>query len=356
MQLRRAILFYSHINKRNEHLDDGLRSRNHSTMANLIAQGPGAIDPVGTYAVKHTVVDFNRTAWSYRNCKMVFDHPHTVKTLDMSKPCCMYALLKLTPGLYLCRVRSRSPQPNCRLELLEKDVYTHAQTCRSGCMCHSVTDLQLMVAVDTNMELRITFTTPVERRVPSFDRMEVRVKQHLVMPLRVPRVCAGSREPHPVRYNLSDMKCILQKVLYAVHWMEELETNIDQLIQLVTNPLWDIYDPTNAHEYEHLVQEVQTAIVETLPRTFVTSSFRYTVRLFTSMRFPLISQTLVTELSNCFRTEQIDHDRVASVLRQSLRYINFLLVEFAEFKQQLTETITKLGPKQEKFDVVTVTV
>jgi hypothetical protein len=327
-------------------------------MAHIIAQQVGAVDPIGTYSVKHTTVDFRTTAWSYENCKMVFDHPHTVRTLDLRKPCYMYAMLKFTPGLYLCRVNSVSHQPNCKLELLERaSDESRAVQRRNGCMCHSVADLRVLLAVDTNVELRVTFTTQVDRRVPSFGSMEVRVKQHICMPLRVAKVCGGSSKKHVVRYDLPDMQFILKKVLYGIHWLESLEADVDALIQLVTNPLWDVREPSSAHEYAHLVQEIQSAIVDRLPLTFVTGSFRYTVQVFNrDMRFPLISQTLVTELARCVRTDTLDQEAIAAVLRQSLRYINFMLVEFAEFKQQLTTTITSLGPAEERTSTVVIAV
>lgn len=329
----------------------------------IITQGPGAVDLIGTYDVKHTTVDFASTAWTYHNCKMVFDHPYTVRTLDLQKPCYMYALLKLSPGLYLFRVNSNSYQPNCKLELMERDAadgdgYGDAKAPhrQQSCMCHARTDLRALMVVDTNVEMRLTFTTRVDRRVPSFKNMEVRIKQHIVMPLRPGKVGCGSSTKYPVRYNLPDMQFILKKVLYAINWFETLESDIDQLIQLVANPLWDISDPTSAYEYAHLTQEIESSIVDKLPHTFVTSSFRYTVRMFTHMRFPLISQTLITELTSCFRKKDVDQDAVAAVLRQSLRYINFMLVEFSEFKQQLADKITALRPEDEKLSVVTVTV
>ena len=326
-------------------------------MSKLIAHGPGAIDPVATYAVKHTTVDFASSAWSFENCKMVFDHPYTVKTLDMRKPCHMYALLKLSPGLYLFRVKCHSNQPNCKLALIARDRPDDIENPAShSCMCHSVTDLKMLLVVDTNVELRLSFTSRVDRRVPSFTCLEVRTKQHIVMPLRVAKVRGGNCHKCPVKYNLLDMQFILKKVLSTIHWLEALESDIDQLIQLVANPLWDITDATSAHEYEHLAAEIETAVVERLPHTFVTNSFRYAVRMFTSMRFPLISQTLITELTRCFRQRTVDHDATAAILRQSLRYVNFMLVEFAEFKQQLADKITSLRPDDERTSMVTITV
>jgi hypothetical protein len=330
-------------------------------MSNIISSSPGAIDPLATYAVKHTTVDFASTAWSFENCKMVFDHPYTVKTLDLRKPCYMYALLKLSPGLYLFRVKCNSNQPNCKLELIERDQSEdigHPDGCRAShsCMCHSVTDLKKLLVVDTNIELRLSFTSRVDRRPPTFACMEVRTKQHIVMPLRVTKVRGGNCQKCPVKYNLLDMQFILKKVLYTIHWLETLESDIDQLIQLVANPLWDINDATSAHEYGHLATEIESAIVERLPHTFVTNSFRYAVRMFTNMRFPLISQTLVTELTRCFRQETVDQDATAIVLRQSLRYVNFMLVEFAEFKQQMADKITSLRPEDERSSMITITV
>ena len=74
------------------------------------------------------------------------------------------------------------------------------------------------------------------------------------------------------------------------------------------------------------------------------------------VRIPLISQTLVIELTKCFRHKTLNIQAVSTVLRQSLKYINFLLIDFTEFKCNLSDKITSMCPDDIQTSTLTITV
>jgi hypothetical protein len=336
---------------------------------NVIAQTPHAINLLATNDVKHISVDFNSTAWAYCNCKMIYDTPYTVKTLQLGAESYMYAILKFSPGLYLCRVISNCPDDNhvanCRLEMLERHITPHGDddaeplpvARRHGCLCRKQADLSLLLTTDTNVECRIVFENRVDIRIPTFRNMEVRSKQQVVMPLRLTSPPTGmNQHKHTIQYRAPDVHFVLKKTLYAMHWLSSLEKDLDGLIQLVTNPLWDMSDPRSEHDYRELTQSIQQALVEHIPVTFISSSFRYKVHMFPGVRFPLISQTLVTEIFRCFKQTDLKVDDMACMLRQSLKYVNFLLIDFTEFKSHLSTKLTSMNPAEVGSSAITITV
>jgi len=335
-------------------------------MSTVISEQPKAIDIIRTSDVNHTVVDFKSTTWAYENCRIIFDHPYTVKTITLGKDSYMYSILKFSPGLYLCRVNSNCPDiknqiANCRLELLEKGESQEDGSCpttrRHGCLCKNRTDLSLLITTDTNIECRIIFENRIDVRIPTFMNIEVRSKQHIVMPLRLKHVKTGMNQyKHTMTYRLDDIHFILKKTLYAIHWLSSLEKDIDALSQLISNPLWDMNDPRSENDYSELVQEIQSSITEKLPHTFISNSFLYKIHMLQGIRIPLISQTLAVELLKCFRHKKLNIQLVSNVLRQSLKYINFLLIDFTEFKCNLSEKITTLCPDDVKSSTITITV
>ena len=83
--------------------------------------------------------------------------------------------------------------------------------------------------------------------------------------------------------------------------------------------------------------------------------FRYAVHMFSDLRFPLVSHTLVTELMRALRAEcRPDTGMLARVLRQSLRYIGFALLEFVEFKQKLSDRLSAMHPTADAWTAVNV--
>jgi hypothetical protein len=50
-------------------------------------------------------------------------------------------------------------------------------------LCAHRTDLKLLVTGDTDVELRIVYDPHRDLRVPSFERMEVRVRRKISMPM-----------------------------------------------------------------------------------------------------------------------------------------------------------------------------
>jgi hypothetical protein len=299
------------------------------------------IDLISLSDVRHTVVDFKTSMWSFHNCKMIFDAPYTVKTLDLHQPeCYMYSVLKLTPGYYLCRVNSAPHAAgNCRLELLERDDSDGTATKierRHGCLCTKKNDLKLLITHDSNTELRLTFDPMISTCVPSFHNMEVRMRQHIVMPFKT-NIRSGMYTLPPMRYDSHDMHIVLKKVHYVIHWLSTLDKDVSELMTMLSDPLLDIEQQLTSCEYTQIVQQIQRSITECLPESFIATSFHFSVNLFPDLRFPLISATLIKELDQCISASSINPTKMVGILSHSSKYLNHMLCEYIEFKQKLSD-------------------
>jgi len=280
---------------------------------------------------------------------MTFDHPFTVKTNALGSDSYIYSYLKLLPGMYICTVKS-SGIPNCRLEIIqrEKDGDDDESNNRKnrilhrhGCLCANTTDLKLLNTGDTDVELRILFDPYKDVRVPSFICMEVRSRQRIAMPMKS-KIQSGLYKPRPLRYGSLDVHKILKKIHYVIHWLETLDENINEILKMVSNPLFDIDDNNSAFDYTHYMQDIQNAISIELPRTFVANSYCFSVYLLPGVKIPLMSHTLIQELSQCISKNQIKTEKLVSVLRHSSKYINFMIIEYIEFKQCVSNTLADL--------------
>lgn len=323
----------------------------------ILYRGKDGIDPITHAQVPHTKVDFRATLWSFENCERTMDHPYTVRTLHLGQETFMYAMLKLMPGLYVCTVKSHhGGMPNCRLEIIqrEKDYdgddsnnWKNKVVHRHGCLCAHTTDLKMLITNDTDAEVRIVFDPFQDIRVPSFQVMEVRSRRKIALPMKQ-NVPTGLYKPTPMRYGAMDIHRMLKKVHYTIHWLKTLDEHLNAVLRLVTNPLWDIDDPTNAFEYTQSMQLIQNALSTELPQAFVATSYCFSVFLFPGVKVPLMSQTLVNELTRCITADPIDTKALIAVFRHSLKYINFMVVEYVEFKQRVSEKLVGLTSKDGK--------
>ena len=312
----------------------------------VLYAGKDGIDPITHSQVNCTVVDFHSTLWSFENCKMTFDHPYTIKTLELGKDSYMYSYLKLLPGMYICTVKSKGVA-NCRIELIQRekdyddnDANNHKNRIlhRHGCLCAHSTDLKLLNTGDSDVELRLVFDPYCDIREPSFVKMEVRSRQRIAMPMKS-KIHSGLYKPRPLRYGSLDIHTILKKVHYVINWLESLDENINQILRMISNPLWDIDTNTSAFDYTHYMQEIQNALSVSLPHTFLAKSHCFSVFLFDNIKIPLLSNTLVSELTQCINKKTVDTHKMLSVLRHSLKYINFMMVEYIEFKTNVAKKL-----------------
>ena len=312
------------------------------------------IDPITHNQVKCNVVDFRTTMWSYENCKMIFDHPFTIKTISLGQESYMYSYLKLTPGMYICTVKS-TQQPNCRLEIIQREKdgdnddtnnWKNRIVHRHGCLCTNTTDLKLLNTGDTDVELRILFDPYKDVRVPSFVCMEVRSRQYIAMPMKS-KIQSGLYKPRPLRYCSLDVHKILKKIHYVLHWLETLDENINNILKMVSNPLFDIDDNNSAFDYTHHMQDIQNAISIELPQTFIANSYCFSVYLFPGIKIPLMSKSLIRELSQCVSMKNIPMNKLISILRHSSKYINFMIVEYIEFKQCVSDKLKDLKTEKD---------
>ena len=323
----------------------------------LYTTGRDGVDPITHAQVPHTTVDFRSTMWSYENCKATFDHPFTVRTVTLGQPCYMYAFLKLVPGMYICTVCCKGV-PTCRLEIIqrEKDYdgddsnnWQNKVVHRHGCLCAHKTDLKLLVTGDTDVELRIVYDPHRDLCVPSFDRMEVRARRKIAMPMKT-SIRTGLYKPKPIRYSALDMHKMLKRVHYVLQWLKTLEEHLNDVLRMIANPLWDIDENTSAFDFTHFMQEIQNAISTDLPDSFIARSFCFSVFIFPGVRVPLLSQTLVKELSACINADPMDPVQVGKVFRHSLKYTNFMVVEYLEFKECLGKKLNALKSTVDEAD------
>lgn len=334
------------------------------TRPSILYRGRDGVDPLTHADVACTRVDFTTTLWSYENCELTQDTPFTVRTRRLGTECFVYAMLKLVPGLYVCTVKSRGP-PNCRLEIIqrEKDYdgndannWKNKVVHRHGCLCGRTTDLKLLITGDTDAEVRIVFDPFQDLRVPSFAVMEVRSRRKIAMPMKL-RIQTGLYKPQPMRYGSLDIHRMLKKVHYVLYWLKCLDEHLNAVIQLVSNPLWDVDDPSSAFDYTQEMQHIQNALTTELPHSFVATSFCFSVFLFPGVKVPLMSQTLVKELHVCINQDPVDTTKLLAVFRHSLKYINFMSIEYIEFRDLVTDKLAGLTAEQaERWHVVRVQV
>jgi hypothetical protein len=212
---------------------------------------------------------------------------------------------------------------------------------RHGCLCAHDTDLKLLVTGDTDVELRIVLDGNVDICVPSFDCLEVRARRKIVMPMKT-SIRSGLYKPHPVRYTTIDLHRMLKKVQYVLQWLKSLETTLNDVLRMIANPLWDIDENTSAFDFTHFMQLIQNAITIELPEAFVAHSFCFSIQLFPDVRAPFISETLIKKLTACINVQKIDQIELSNVFRHSIKYINFILIEYIEFKECLLQKISQL--------------
>lgn len=332
----------------------------------IFYRGKDGIDPISRAQVPHTKIDFQSCLWSFDNCERTIDHPYTVRTRHLGTETFMYAMLKLTPGMYVCTVKCNDGAPNCRLEIIQrekdyddddsnngKNTIVH----RHGCLCAHTTDLRMLISADTDAEIRIVFDPFQDIRVPSFRVMEVRSRRKIPLPMKR-TVPTGLYKPTPMRYGALDIHRMLKKVHYTIHWLKTMDIQLNAVLRLVSNPLWDIDDPTNAFDYTQTMQLIQNALSIELPRAFVATSYCFSVFLFPGVKVPLLSQTLVKELVACINADPINTNTLIRVFRHSLKYINFMVVEYVEFKQLVSDKLVGLtgsgGRESREWGVVRV--
>lgn len=308
----------------------------------LYTTGHDGVDLLTHAQISHTTVDFRTTMWSYENCKMTFDHPFTVRTIKLGAPCYMYSFLKLVPGMYICTVCC-TEIATCRLEIIQRDKECENNVLhRHGCLCAYKTDLKLLITGDTDVELRIVYDQHCDLHIPSFNCMEVRARRKITMPLKT-RIQTGLYKPKPIKYSVVDMHKMLKLVHYVIQWLRTIEEHINDVLRMIANPLWDIDENTSAFDFTHHMQEIQNAISTHVPESFIARSFCFCVFIFPGVKVPLISQTLMKELSYCINTKTMEHTKLTNVFRHSLKYINFLVVEYLEFKDCLIKKINALN-------------
>lgn len=330
----------------------------------MLYAGKDGIDPITPRQVKCTTIDYQSTLWSFENCTCVQDQPYTVKTTVLSKPNYMYSYLKMLPGMYICTVKCTS-QPNCHLELIQREKdgdsddsnnWKNRVVCRQGTLCANTTELKLLNTDDTDVELRITFDSHTDVRQPSFLRMEVRSRQKIALAMKT-HIHSGMYKPKPLRYDAMAIHTVIKKVHYTLHWLETLESSINSVLRMLINPLWDIDEPTSAFDYTHFTQDIQNALSTEMPLAFLAKSHCFSVFLFDDVKVPMLSNTLVAELTRCINTTDINKHKMMLALRHGLKYIQFMTIEYIEFKRCLTEKLVSFKNKEDsQWSVIRVAV
>jgi hypothetical protein len=330
-----------------------------STTPKVLVAGKDGVDPILHAQVAPTSIDFESTLWTYENCEMVHDNPLTVRTHHRAAGgSFMYASLKLSPGLYVCTVKCSSHVANCRLEIIQRlkdydgddsNNWKNVELSRLTRVCSSKQpegDLQVLVSGDTDAEVRIVFSddgrAPMRVLVPSFQELQLRFRNRVPMALKT-NIPSGYYKPKPIEYSTLDLQRMVKRVHYVINWLSTLDEQINSVLRLASNPLWDMDEPTNAFDYTQAMQGIQNALSTETPNAFVATSCCYSVFLCPGVRIPLISNTLVTELLGCINQGSLDSTALVRTLHHSLKYINFMMVEYAEFKQLITERIATLA-------------
>ena len=298
---------------------------------------------------KQTRVDLRSSMWTCENCKIVTDFPQTVvNTPTLGKPSFMYAALKLTPALYDFNICMQKGAPcSCTAEIIEVMAGGERKS-RNRCAAESDVQqtLRWMVTADSNVELRLRFNDREAMRVVSFDRMVVRSRRKLAMPFKT-HVLSGVQTMVRLTYRLNDLHRVLKMAHYAINWLRTVDSLVTDLLNTISSPLWD---PTeNTHEFAHMAQTLHDTLVGQAPRNFFATNSYYRIQLDTQLRLPLISRTLLARLSDCIMADNLEERKqdVLASMHHSLHYINFMIVEYVEFKQKLQDKISKNGGRDE---------
>ena len=333
----------------------------------VLCSGTDGIDPITHHQVPHTTIDFDSTLWCYENCRWIKDRPPTVILAKRFGPCFMYTTLKLSPGLHIFTVKSKPRKPTCQIEIIQREkncneydsdngnsnnnqIPRHVigkQACTSSVPRPDQygqkvqADFRFLAREDTDVEIRIIFASSMyvaRRIVPTFESLEVRSRRCVAMPMKA-CIPAGFYKPKPIQYNAMDLRKMLKRIHYMINWLHALDDHINSVLRLVTNPLWDIDEPTNAYDYTHAMQNVQNALSTEIPHAFVGNSRCFAIFLMPGVRVPLLSQSMVTELIGCINQDPVDTKVLVSVLRNGLKYMNTMVVEYTEFSNILTKKI-----------------
>lgn len=328
-----------------------------SSSPTILTASRDGIDPIRHEQVPHKSIAFDTTLWTYENCELAHDHPFTVRTHRGRSGSYMYTVLKLTPGLYVCTLKCSSHVANCTLEILQRQkdydgddannqdnplVSRHTRVCSSK---QPEGDLRLLVAGDTDAEVRLVFAEERDAGrllVPSFKRLELRSRSRVPMALKS-HIPSGYYKPKPMQYTTMDLQRMAKRVHYVINWLRTLDEQLNDALRLVSDPLWDIEDPTSAFDYTQAMQGIQNGLSTEAPSAFVATSCCYSIFLRPGVRIPLMSNTLITELLRCINRERVDSVALVRTLHHSLKYINFMVLEYTEFKQLVSEHIAALA-------------
>lgn len=290
-----------------------------------------------------TRVDLGTSLWTYNNCKMVTDFPHVVvATPTLGEPSFMYSALKLTPALYDFEMHSQPRMPcTCNVEIVE--VAADGTTTTRNRSANGVgvqQTLRWLVTADTNVELRLNFDSKCTIRTVSFDHVTVRSRKRLSIPFKR-NILSGVQMPVRLSYRLADLHRVLKMIHYALNWLKTADSLINEIIATISTPLWDFED--SQHEYAHMAQTLNQHITEHLPQTLFATNSYYRIQLDPQLRLPLISRTLITKLSECIMAKEFEAQKTTIVasLHHSLHYINFMLIEYVEFKNLLQNKISR---------------
>ena len=290
-----------------------------------------------------TRVDLGTSLWSYNNCKMVTDFPAVVvMTPALNEPSFMYSALKLTPALYDFDIRSKpNMQCTCNIEILEVDTNGNTTTRIRSANANGIQQtLRWLVIADTNAELRLNFNSTCTMRTVSFDHVVVRSRKRLSLPFKR-NILTGVQMPVRLSYRLVDLHRVLKMIHYALNWLKTTDTLINEILATISTPLWDFED--SQHEYAHMAQTLNDHITENLPQTLFATNSYYRIQIDPQLRLPLISRTLVTKLSECIMAHEFEAHKtdIVASLHHSLHYINFMLIEYIDFKNRLQNKISR---------------
>lgn len=291
---------------------------------------------------KVTQVDLRSSLWTHENCKTVTDFPqHIVNTLSLSKPSFMYASMKLTPALYEFRIVMKPGVPcSCSVEVVDVRA-DGTRTVRNSSATESSMQqtFRWMVTTDSNVELRLRFNHKVTMRVVSFEKVVVCSRSKLTMPFKS-NIMSGVQTVANLRYRLNDLHRMLKMAHFAINWLRTIDSLVTDLLQTISSPLWDPEE--GAHEFALMAQTLHDTLVDQAPSTFFATNSYYRINLDSQLRLPLISRTLLSRLSDCIMEDRLEERKteVIASMHHSLHYINFMTVEYVEFKQKLQDKIS----------------
>jgi len=142
----------------------------------------------------------------------------------------------------------------------------------------------------------------------------------------------------------------------GMKWLKTVEGLINDVISTIASPLWDPCD--NHHVFSEQATSLRTALVDEAPLPLFATNAYYRISLDSQLRMPLISRTLVHNLSDSLLTRDFADDvqkaKVLDDMHHALHYINFMLIEYVEFKQKLQEKIARNNRMEEVGTIRTV--